>query len=151
MSYVSSLYHIIIVTQRREKTIIEEKAKDLFYFIWGIIKRRNCKLIRINGTSDHVHILLELHSTICLSDLVRDIKRGTTKWIKEKRVMPLFNGWGKEYAAFSCSFDAKESVKSYIINQQVHHRTESTENEYMRLLNENGLSYYNETTSSDNG
>jgi hypothetical protein len=79
--------------------------------------------------------------------LIRDIKRGSTRWIKEKNIMPLFNGWSKEYAAFSCSFDIKDIVKNYIINQQTHHQTETIDNEYQRLISENGLIYYNEPST----
>jgi putative transposase len=142
MSMVASLFHIIIVTHRREKVLIEESRKELYYYIWGIIKKHNCKLIRMNGMEDHLHILLELHPTVPLSDLVRDIKRSSSLWIKENKKIPLFKGWSEGYAAFACSFEIKEKVKTYIINQQLHHMQETLENEYCRLAMKNGLTPY---------
>ena len=72
MSAVSSLFHIVINTLRRELTIPDEESEQLYRYIWSIVQSRNCRLLRINGIGNHVHILVELSPTVCLSDLVRD-------------------------------------------------------------------------------
>lgn len=93
----------------------------------------------MNGTQNHVHILLELHPTVSLSNLMRDMKACSSGWIKSNKKMPLFKGWGREYAAFVCSFNVKEIVYAYIVNQQEHHKKESFEDEFARMIKENGL------------
>jgi REP element-mobilizing transposase RayT len=142
MSYVSSLYQIVLTTYQREKTINPENEKDLYHYIWGIIKQKNCKLIRMNGMEEHIHLLMEIHPSICLSDVVRDIKRCSSIWLRQSPKFPHFSGWGNEYAAFSCSYEAKEIVKSYILNQKHHHAKISFDEEYRSLLDANGLKLY---------
>ncbi len=142
MSYVSSIYHIVISTHQRELTIVEEHKKELYSYIWGIIKHNNCTLVRINGMPDHIHILLELNPMACLSLLVRDIKRSSSYWLGKNNLMPNFKGWSKEYAAFSCSFEHKERARHYIMCQESHHQNETSDSEYKRLIESNGLSQY---------
>ena len=65
-------------------TIPEETSEYMYRYIWSIIKSRGCKLYRINGTCNHIHMLIELSPTMALSDLVRDIKQGSSKWAKQQ-------------------------------------------------------------------
>ena len=139
MSYIYSLVHVVITTYKREKTLVEVTKKDLYRYIWGIIKNRRCVLVRINGIEDHIHILMELRSDVALAQLVAAIKRSSSIWLKETKLMPTFKGWENGYAAFTCSFGTKEKISSYIINQENHHKTESSDDEFVRLLGEHGL------------
>ena len=86
-------------------------------------------------------MLVELAPTVALSDLVRDIKQGSSKWAKQQAYFPQFSGWGKEYGAFSCSSRDKESITNYIINQREHHKTESFEEEYRTMLDLSGIEW----------
>ena len=142
MSYVTSFYHIIISTHNRVPSLTEERREDLYRYIWGIVKKNNCKLLRINGMADHIHMLLELSSCVSLSDIVHEIKRGSSYWLKKNSIMPGFDGWTKEYAAFSCRFEDKERIKTYIINQQEHHKNNSFEYELEMNLKRNGLTLF---------
>ena len=134
MSAVSSMYHVVINTYRRQMTIPDETSEHLYRYIWSIVKSRGCRLYRINGIGNHIHMLIELSPTIALSDLVRDIKQGSSKWAKQQVYFPQFSGWGKEYGAFSCSCRDKERIVSYIINQRQHHQMSSFEEEYRQML-----------------
>ena len=58
-------------------TIPDETSEHMYRYIWSIIKSRNSRLYRINGTGNHIHLLIELSPTMALSDLVRDIKQGS--------------------------------------------------------------------------
>ena len=136
MSAVSSMFHVVINTHRRQMTIPDETSEHLYRYIWSIIKSRGCKLYRINGTSNHIHMLIELSQTIALSDLVRDIKQGSSKWAKQQVYFPHFSGWGKEYGAFSCSQRDKEAIVKYIINQREHHQSKSFDDEYRSIIEE---------------
>lgn len=141
MSAVCSLFHIVINTLRREMTIPDDASEQLYRYISSIVKSRNCRLLRINGIGNHVHLLVELAPTVCLSDLVRDIKQGSSKWAKQQSVFPLFRGWGKEYGAFSCSVRDKDSIVNYIINQREHHRVRTFEDEYRQMIERSGLEW----------
>ena len=141
MSAVSSMFHVVINTYRRQMTIPDETSEHLYRYIWSIIKSRNSRLYRINGTGNHIHMLIELPPTLALSDLVRDIKQGSSKWAKQQSYFPQFSGWGKEYGAFSCSQRDKASVVNYIINQREHHKSRTFEDEYRGIIEEYGLEW----------
>ncbi|MBS2212486.1 IS200/IS605 family transposase [Carboxylicivirga mesophila] len=138
-SYRQILYQIVFCTKHRQKTLNPEHNEELFKYIWGIIKNRNCHLYRINGMEEHVHILSDTHPSIALADFVRDIKTATSIWLKESGFCPDFIGWADGYAAFTYSYWDKDMLINYIINQQQHHQKESFEDEYRRLLNEHGV------------
>ena len=135
------MYHIVINTLRREHTLPIDVSEQLYRYIWSIIKSRNCRLLRINGIENHVHMLIEVSPTVSLSDLIRDIKQGSSKWLKQNPDFPMFHGWGKEYGAFSCSVRDKESIINYIISQREHHRVKSFEEEYRKMIDSAGLEW----------
>ena len=134
MSKVQSIYHIIISTYHRERTLDEEHRPDLFRYIWDFFKKRKCKLFRINGVSNHIHILVDIHPTIALSSLMRELKNLTSMWITKSGFFPYFKGWGKEYAAFSCSYSDVPRIIEYIKNQQAHHKVADFQEELKRIF-----------------
>jgi putative transposase len=73
-SYRQIFYHHALGTKERKATISEEHCQDLYKYIWGTVKNKGCRLYRINGVADHVHQLTNLPPTICLADLIKDIK-----------------------------------------------------------------------------
>lgn len=88
---------------------------------------------------DHVHILTDLHPIIALSDFVRDIKTATSIWLKSTGEFPQFSGWADGYAALTYAYRDKDLIANYIKNQQEHHKSETFEEEYRRLLIEHGV------------
>jgi len=112
--------------------------EELFKYIWGVMRNKNCKLFRINGIEDHIHIVCDLHPSIALADLVKDIKVTSSKWIKEKRIYTEFSYWAESYGAFTLSIREKDTIIKYVMNQQEHHKKESFREEFIRLLKENG-------------
>ena len=141
MSVVSSYFHIVINTYRRQMTIPEVACANLYRYINGIVKKRNSNLVSINGTGNHIHMLIELSSTVALSDLVRDIKQSSSKWMKTQPVFCQFSGWGKEYGAFTCSSRNLEGIKSYIACQKEHHHTKTFEQEYREMIELSGFEW----------
>lgn len=141
MSYKQIFYHIVFGTKNRKSTITEAQCDDLYKFIWGVIKNKNCKLYRINGTEDHIHIFSDLHPSVSLADLIKDIKISSSLWMKESGAFPDFEGWQEGYGAFTKSINEKEITINYIKNQKEHHRTESFFDEYKRLLIENEIKF----------
>lgn len=140
MSYTNLLYYIVIRTKRSERTIPVEHERDLYMYFFTVIKNRNCKVYRIGGMSDHVHLLVSLRADIALSDFMRDIKTVSSKFMKAHRSdFPMFNGWEGEYFACTVSPEGKEQVRSYIANQKEHHKGINGHDEIMRLCKENGI------------
>ena len=142
MSAVNAIYHIVINTYRRQMTIPEPSCDALYNYIAGIIKNHNCIVYAINGIANHIHILIQLHPSIPLADLVRDIKLGASNWIKRNHeAFPQFNGWGKEYGAFTYALRDRDMVRKYIEKQKSHHSQKSFDDEYHHLLEVAGISW----------
>ena len=141
MSTVNAIYHIVINTYRREMTISAENCEELYRYIWGIIRNHNCVLYRIGGIENHIHILIHLHPDVNLSAFVRDIKQSSSKWAKGNSLFPKFRGWGKEYAAFSCSYSSKDNVVEYIKGQREHHHRVSFEDEFQKMTESEGIGW----------
>jgi REP element-mobilizing transposase RayT len=138
-SYRQILYHIIFCTKYRTKSLNPEHSRELYAYIAGIIKNKNCFLYRINGIEDHIHLLSDLHPGISLADFMRDIKACSSTWLKQQPGFPDFIGWGDGYAALTYGYRDKEKIVNYIKNQQVHHHGVSFEKEYRKLLDESGI------------
>ena len=99
MSHVVLYYHIIWRTKRSERTIAEAYDRDLYAYILGYCERKHCKLIRIGGASDHLHMLVTIRPDIAVSDFMQVLKVETSKWMKIQRdKFPMFDGWGNGYA-----------------------------------------------------
>ena len=138
-SYRQIIYQIIFRTKHSQKTLKPEHNEILFKYIWGIIKNKNCHLYRINGMEEHLHILTDLHPGIALADYIRDIKTASSIWLKASDYFPNFVGWADGYAALTYSYWDKDILIKYIKNQQQHHKSESFEMEYSRLLKEHNI------------
>ncbi len=138
-SYRQILYHLIFRTKYSQKVLNLEHSEDLYRYIGGIIKNKKCFLYRINGMEDHIHILSDLHPNIALADYMRDIKTATSIWIKDSGNFPGFMGWADGYAALTYALRDKEMIINYIKNQREHHKSNTFEEEYRKLLNEFGI------------
>ncbi len=140
-TYTQILYQIVFSTKYRGNTLTKEDRKDFYKYIWGILEQKKCHLYRINGTENHIHILTHLHPSIALSELVKDIKVAGSKFIKEKKLFPEFNGWQVGYGAFTYSIGKKDALIEYIKNQEEHHRILTFEEEYKALLKEHNIEF----------
>jgi REP element-mobilizing transposase RayT len=140
-SYRQIYYHIVFGTKSHKQTLTVEFSEEIYKYIWGIIKNKNCKLYRINGYRDHVHILSDLHPSLALADYVKEIKIASSVWIKNHGKFPNFDGWAEGYASFTISHDDRNRIIDYIKNQKEHHKTETFIDEYRRLLKEYGIEF----------
>ncbi|MFV0268844.1 MAG: IS200/IS605 family transposase [Draconibacterium sp.] len=138
-SYRQIIYQIIFRTKLSQKTLNPEHKERLFKYIWGIIKNKDCHLYRINGMEEHIHILTDLHPSIALADFVRDIKTASSVWLKDSDDFPKFIGWSEGYAALTYSHWDKDKLINYIKNQEEHHKTETFEAEFRRILEEHHI------------
>ncbi|MCK9452595.1 MAG: IS200/IS605 family transposase [Bacteroidales bacterium] len=140
-SYRQILYHIVFCTYKRHKTISLDYHEELYKYIWGLIKNRNCVLYQINGTENHIHILSDLHPTVCLSDYIKEIKTASNRWMKASGNFPVFKQWAEGYCALTYNIKEKDNLVKYIKNQKMHHATENFEDEYKKMLMENGIEW----------
>ena len=140
-TYRQIFYQIVFGTKYRKPVIVKKYDEELYKFIYGIIKNNHCHLYRINGIEDHIHIMSDLHPSICLSDYVKEIKVSSSKWMKECGKFPEFEAWQTGYGAFTYSIREKDMIINYIKKQKKHHQSESFYDEYKRLLIENGIEF----------
>jgi REP element-mobilizing transposase RayT len=140
-SFKQIYYQIVFGTKNRKSTIPEQHCEELYKYVWGIIEKSNCKLYRINGVEDHIHIFSDLHPSIALADYVKKIKVASSIWMKEKGKFPEFEGWQDGYGAFTYSIREKDMIINYVKNQKEHHKKETFYDEYKRLLIENGIEF----------
>jgi putative transposase len=131
----SQIYIQIVFTVKRRENLIQEKFKDeLYKYICGIVNGKKQKVYAINGMPDHIHILLSLKPDISLSDLVRDIKANSSKWINLNRFVRGKFQWQEGFGAFSYSQSHLSNIISYINNQQAHHSKKTFKEEYLDFL-----------------
>ena len=143
MSTVKSLYHIVINTKNREMTIPEESKRELYAYMYGIIKNSGCTLIRMNGIPNHIHLLVDLSAQLSLSQFMHDLKRSSSIWVKgHPDLFPDFKGWGKEYYAFSCGVSQKDTIVEYIKSQETHHGLVTYDQEMGDITSNNECSFY---------
>ena len=140
-TFTQIYYHIVFGTFRRQPVMIKSGRDALYRCIWGIIKNHHCHLYRINGVEDHFHIFTSLHPTVCLADLVKDVKLGSESWLKTNPVFPHFDRWQEGYGAFTISHQEKDALIEYIKNQEEHHQKYTWLEEYKRFLQETGVHY----------
>ena len=140
-TYTQIIYHIVFTTKERNRVLKESEREKLFSYIWGVINNHQSHLYRINGIEDHLHIMTSIHPTVCLSDFVKEIKTGSSRWIKENGVFHSFEHWQEGYGAFTLSMREKDSLIEYIKRQKEHHKGTSFIDEYKLLLEEAGITF----------
>lgn len=140
-TYTQILYQIVFSTRNRKKCLCKNDREELFMYIHGILKNKNCHVYLINGVKDHLHIVTHIHPAISLASLIKDIKLATTEYIHYEFLFPGFDGWQDGYGAFTYSINAKNNLIEYVKNQEDHHRLKTFKDEYIALLNEHEIKY----------
>jgi len=133
--------HIVFHTKYNKKLIKNEIKNELYAYIGAIIKDNDSIPIIINGTEDHVHILCVMSKNIALSKLVELVKKNSSRWIKTKGDYYSNFSWQNGYAGFSVNASDYDEIKNYILYQEVHHKKFEFKEEYIELLNQNGIDY----------
>ena len=142
MSTLSRIYvQIVFAVQGRENLIHQSWENDLYKYITGIVQNKDQKMLAINGMPDHIHIFIGMKPTCCLSDLVRDIKKSSTQFIREQRLTKYAFSWQKGYGTFTYSHSHVNNVCHYIQTQKEHHRTQNFKDEYLEFLKDYEIDY----------
>jgi len=138
MSYVRAYYHVVINTYNRSCNLQLAYIEHLYGYMGGIIKNSHSSLLAINGTTNHIHLLIDLHPTQNLSTLIQNIKQSSSLWLKSDGRFPKFAGWGREYFACTCAPKDLPAIKQYIDNQREHHGCISFEEELKKIVINSG-------------
>ena len=138
---VRVLVHLIFSTKERANLIQPEVEAELCAYLAGIASNLHSPCLAVNGTRDHVHMLVSQWKNLALAKLVEEVKKGSSKWIKTKGAA--FRGfhWQDGYAAFSVSQSKVADVEAYIAGQKEHHRRRSFQEELIQFLRRHGVEY----------
>lgn len=140
-TYSQIYIQIVFAVKGRENLISKIHREELHKYITGIVQNRGQKMLSIFCIPDHVHLLVGIKPSITISDLVRDIKAGSSNFINQQHwVRGKFN-WQEGFGAFSYSKSQIDSVIKYILSQEEHHKKTTFREEYFDLLEKFEIDY----------
>ncbi len=140
-AYYAVYEHIVFSTRRRTEWITDELAPKLFAYLAGAVKAQGCQVLLVGGHRNHVHLLVRKKGEVRTPDLVKEIKRTSSHWVKTESLASRNFYWQRGYGAFSVSYEALDRIRSYIQHQAEHHRKMTWEEEYRRILKKGGVVY----------
>ena len=140
-SFTNLIYHLIFSTKDRKNLISNEREDRLYRYMGGVIRDVGGIALAINGTEDHVHVLAKLRPDNSLSEVMRNLKAGSSGWMHD--VFPELKdfSWQRGYGAFTVSASQIEAVKKYIARQKEHHQKQSPRDEFISFLKMNGIEF----------
>ena len=141
-SLVQNYQHIVFSTKMRQPFLRDASIRrEMHAYLGGVCRNRRSPSIIVGGAEDHVHIFCRLSKSIAIDDFLAELKRESSKWVKTKAEECLFFYWQSGYGAFSVSPSHVEELRRYITQQEEHHRRETFQEEYRRLLRKYGLEW----------
>lgn len=143
---MANTYHqiylqIVFAVKYRTALLEDSWRSKLFAVIGNLINENNAKTIIVNGVEDHVHCLITIKPTICISDLMKVVKAKSSKYINDNQLTQSKFSWQVGYGVFSYSQSQIDFVYKYINNQKEHHKKESFNKEYLNFLNKFNVQY----------
>jgi len=140
-TYSQIYIQIVFAVKGRQNLIPEQNRTELHKYITGIVQKRGQKMLSIFCMPDHTHILVGLKPSISISDLVRDIKAGSSKFISDNNLVNGKFNWQEGFGAFSYSRNQIDTVIKYILNQELHHKKITFKEEYINFLKKFEIKY----------
>ena len=140
-TYTQIHIHAVFTVQNRLSLITDVWRERLYQYITNIVQSHEHKLLVIGGMPDHVHMLFGMRPTQSLSDLMQDVKSGSSGWINKQRFVEGMFSWQEGYGAFSYSRSQLPQVIRYIENQAKHHEKVSFLDEYKHFLESLDISF----------
>ncbi len=138
-SHTKIWIHIIWATKNRERILFEDPAIKLFNFMTQKASEINVPLESLNIQPEHIHMLIDLPTNICLSDFMQKIKGGSSHWINDKNILSNKFAWQRGFGAYSVSASQLNRVKNYIKNQSAHHHKKTFNEEYKEWKEQYGI------------
>jgi putative transposase len=140
-TYSQIYIQYVFAVKGKQNLLRKPWRENVFKYISGIIKEKGQKPIIVNGVEDHVHIFVGIKPTMNISDLVRDIKNNSSKFINKQKYLTVKFEWQEGYGVFSYSHSHIDSVYKYIANQEEHHKKKSFKEEYLGFLEKFQVEY----------
>jgi REP-associated tyrosine transposase len=136
------LIHVVFSTKERRPFLRDRVLRaELHCYIGGILNQLDCQSLAVGGVEDHVHGLACLSRTCTVAEMVKEVKRGSSLWIKERDSTLAEFAWQSGYGAFSIGFSQIEAVRGYIAGQEEHHRRQSFQDEFRQFLKRYEIAY----------
>jgi len=135
------MVHLIFSTKERVAVLAPEVRPDLRAYFVGILSNLECPCLEVGCVADHVHMLFVMHRTLSIADVVEEVKKGTSKWLKTRAAAMRNFHWQNGYGAFSVSPSNEARVRKYILNQEVHHRKITFQDEFRSFLRRHGVAF----------
>jgi REP element-mobilizing transposase RayT len=141
MSHTSGniVLHLIFSTDGRRRLIKPDFRADLFGYLGGIIRGMHGTALIINGTADHVHMLVRIRPAHSTAEIARVVKANSSRWVHEKWSRDF--AWQTGYGVFSVSESNVSEVTKYIADQEEHHRQHIFQEEFAAFLKKNNVAY----------
>jgi REP element-mobilizing transposase RayT len=140
-TYSQILIHVVFTVKGRANLIDKKWRSELHKYISEIITSKGQKSIIVNGVGDHIHCFIGLKPSMCLSDLIREVKNNSSKFINEKQLVKWKFQWQEGFGAFSYATSEVRNVYNYILNQEEHHKKSNFKKEYLTLLDKYEIDY----------
>ena len=139
-SLVQIYAHLVFSTKGRAPFLRDwEFRKETHAYLSGACRNLKCPSVIVGGVEDHVHILCRFGKTIEVATLIRELKRESSKWIKEQEPKLSTFHWQGGYGAFSISPSHVAALTEYIRNQEEHHKKETFQEEFRRMCMKFGV------------
>jgi len=140
---LSAVYiHAVFSTKKRWRFLRESSLRiEMHAFLAGISRRLDCPTIIVGGTNDHIHQLIRLNRTITQAEWIKETKRASSFWIKQREPRLHNFAWQAGYGAFSVSPVDLDVVRKYIATQEEHHKKLTFQDEFRILLRQHGLDW----------
>jgi len=133
--------HLVFSTKNREQWLSNSIRDELHAYMATVLQNMGCKPVILNSVEDHIHLLFEISRTRSISQVVEEIKKASSKWIKTLGPGFASFSWQSGYGAFAVSVSNVPTVRDYIANQREHHRNRSFQEEYRRFLELNQIAF----------
>lgn len=140
-AWTQNFYHTVFSTRQRARLITPELEARLYPFFGGVIRDLRCTLLAVNGTADHVHLLVRYRADLAHSTMLQQIKGRSSKWVNETFRHIGHFGWQEGYGGFTVSASRVPAVKDYVAKQKEHHRQRDFRTEFLELLRRHGLEF----------
>jgi REP element-mobilizing transposase RayT len=142
-TFTQMYVHLVFAVYSRENMLLKSIRPTIFKYISGIISDLKHKSMIVNGFSDHIHILFGLNPSVSVSDTVHDVKRSSSLFINQNRLIPGRFSWQEGYGGFTYSKSEIDRVYKYILNQESHHASKTFRQEYVEYLMEREINFDN--------
>lgn len=139
-THTSLHYHLVFSTKDRAPSITADWREQLHAYLGGIVKNLGGVPVAVGGVVDHVHLLVGLKPTHRFSDVLREVKGGSSEWAHASAGKKRFE-WQPGYGAYTVGPANVEKVKHYILQQEQHHRRRTFQEEYVEMLRLGGIAY----------